>query len=143
MTTPDTSDEGGVSPSSGHAPPAEHRFQPGRSGNPKGRPPTVSITALLKKRLAGSTLTSYHPETGRQLVKPLPDGVSVADLVVAAILDEAIGTRRVGVLRELMDRVDGKVPVKVQATGFVLSDVVAEAEAVALAFIPAERPKGK
>src|SRR4051812_5987958 len=34
----------GASPISGVAPPAAHRFKPGRSGNPAGRPPRAGAT---------------------------------------------------------------------------------------------------
>ena len=65
------------------------RFIPGQSGNPGGTPVgTVSLVALLRKQLA------EHPEDAKDIVKSLV----------------AMGkTRELGAIKEMLDRIDGKV----------------------------------
>jgi Family of unknown function (DUF5681) len=47
-----------------------HRFQPGRSGNPKGRPPRRSLIEILKAELA--KIDGPHGETnGEQMIHRL------------------------------------------------------------------------
>jgi len=72
------------------------------------------------------------------LVK-LPPGVTVADLLAQIVIRQAL-RGNYNFIRELLDRIDGRVPAKIESKGFTLADVVAEAEAAAKAHKPAERP---
>ena len=69
----------------GHGVGVEHRFQPGESGNPKGRPPERPITEAIRARLSDD-------DAIRKL----------ADVVVEKAL---AGNYRF--VRELLDRIDG------------------------------------
>ena len=81
-------------------PPKEHRFKPGQSGNPKGRPKGTSITARLKR------------------IMEQDDG-NVAEALAKAATKAALkGDYRFW--KEIIDRIDGKVPDKVQSDGEIL-----------------------
>lgn len=68
-------------------PPAEHRWTAGRSGNPRGRPPGRSITAMLRKILDAD------------------DGAKARELA-EAIIGEAIAGNAAA-MRIVVDRIDG------------------------------------
>ena len=76
----------------GH-PPVQHRFQPGRSGNPGGRRKSASLTAILRE--------IFDAE--------LPDGRTVAERFVEAMIARAMAGDS-ALIREIFNRVDGKVP---------------------------------
>ena len=90
-------------------PPAEHQWKPGESGNPKGAPKGPTLTTLLRKVLEGE-IEMKDLETGqyRKITK--------AELVMIALVKEAV-QGNVKAAREILDRLDGKVPQKIGLTG--------------------------
>lgn len=128
------------SPVNGQPPPASHTWRPGQSGNPKGRPKSVSVMASVREFLQRTEYTIPPDKEGEPatLVK-LPPGVTVADLLAQIVIRQAL-RGNYNFIRELLDRIDGRVPAKIESKGFTLADVVAEAEAAAKAHKPAERP---
>jgi hypothetical protein len=86
----------------GGVPPAEHRFQPGQSGNPGGRPKGRSLTDRLRAAVEQAELS------GRTLPRP------IADLLIDAMLTRALKGDS-AMIREVLDRIDGKVPLAVTA----------------------------
>lgn len=79
-------------------PPEEHRFKPGQSGNPKGRPKGTSITARLRK------------------VVEEDDAGKVADALVKSAIDAA-KTGDFRFWKEIVDRLDGPIVVKQEHSG--------------------------
>lgn len=82
-------------------------FLPGKSGNPKGRPPLDrSLTELLREILEQNEIGG----------KKLPDGKRVKNLVAEALVKQALkgGSRHIV---EIYNRVDGKVTEKVEHSG--------------------------
>jgi hypothetical protein len=69
-------------------------FQPGRSGNPKGRPKSITLSEAYRKQLA-------QPVPGNE------DGLTYAD-VIASVVCEAAAKGDVQAARELADRTEGK-----------------------------------
>ena len=87
------------------------RYVPGQSGNPTGNPvgAVVSLVVLLRKRL------SEHPED--------------ADAVVNALVKLGMNSD-LAAIKEMTDRIDGKVTDKLQVDGIFLiatPDQLAEA----------------
>jgi hypothetical protein len=77
-------------------PPLGRRFQKGRSGNPKGRPPNKScLTALLREELDKAS-----PDD--------KDGKTWAELIVLATMRLAMAGNSTA-LKEVWERMDGKV----------------------------------
>jgi hypothetical protein len=96
------------------------RWKPGESGNPKGRPRKPKcLTSLLKEEL-----TKVNPED--------PEGRTWIELIVLATLRLAMKGNKTA-LKEVWDRVDGKVvvPISTETTGPVEIRVVYEDEIVA------------
>jgi hypothetical protein len=87
-------------------PPVHSRFQPGQSGNPGGRPRGQSLTSRIREALELEEIAG----------KKLPRGKRVADLVVEALLKEAL-KGKFAHLQEVIQRTDGKVPDKVEHGG--------------------------
>ena len=84
------------------SPPAEHRFQPGRSGNPSGRPKGQSLTARLR----------------RIIDREAKDGKDYGDLVMEVLVKAALkGDMKA--MGYILDRVDGKLaqPIKQEISG--------------------------
>jgi hypothetical protein len=78
------------------------KWQPGQSGNPKGRPPKlISITSYLKEHLA-----EVDEATGK----------NYAELVALKLIELAIGGD-LEAIREILNRVDGKVIEKHEIDG--------------------------
>lgn len=75
-------------------------FQPGVSGNPGGRPKGPSPKTVLL----------------RQLGQKGPDGRRNVDAIIAALIEQA-RDGKIDAIREILDRVDGKVPQQQQVTG--------------------------
>lgn len=68
-------------------------FAPGNSGNPNGRPKTFSITALIKQKLDEI---------------PLGQRKSYGEFIVDSIIDKAVVSGDVGMLKEIWAYIDGK-----------------------------------
>lgn len=75
-------------------------FEKGKSGNPGGRPKGPSLKA----------------EIIRQLAKKGDDGRRNVDAIAAALIEQA-RDGKIEAIREILDRVDGKVPQQQQVTG--------------------------
>jgi hypothetical protein len=75
-------------------PPAQTRFQPGRSGNPGGRPRGGTLTPILRAKLADP-----HPKH--------PDKTWAEVIVEQAMEQAALGEFRQ--FKEILDRIDGPV----------------------------------
>lgn len=89
---------------------------PGRSGNPKGRPPLDRCTGdLIRDLLAQAELVTTD-KAGNPVVKQLPPGKTLRHLLAEVIVKHALkGDHRF--VKELLDRVDGKVPDAVELSG--------------------------
>jgi hypothetical protein len=85
-------------------------WEKGQSGNPGGRPKWKPLTDALRKQL---TAPIKDRLTGQQLAtlpKRLQDA-TVAEVLADALITEAIaGKGKVHAAREIMDRVEGRVP---------------------------------
>jgi hypothetical protein len=90
-------------------PPVEHQFKPGQSGNPNGAPKGPYLTTILKK-LLDEEIEIVDAETG------LKRKIRKSELVTVALLKQA-AKGNVKAIREIMDRIDGKVPQKIGLTG--------------------------
>lgn len=75
-------------------------FEPGKSGNPGGRPKGPSLKAELIRHLG----------------KKGASGVRHVDAIALALIEMAEGGN-LEAIREILDRVDGKVPQQQQVTG--------------------------
>lgn len=88
------------------------RFKKGQSGNPSGRPKMpISLTQILKQRL------TEHPEDGREIV----------DALIA--MAKSRGIQGIQAVKELFDRIDGKVIERHRIDGEL---------PIRLVFVPAE-----
>lgn len=87
-------------------PPPEHRFRPGRSGNPGGRKKHLSVTARMNELLARTEFNGQE----------IPGGRCLADLLAESLVRRAIekGGRYA---REVLDRCEGKVTQPVDIAG--------------------------
>lgn len=94
----------GASPISGLPPPEEHRWKPGQSGNPKGRPKGRSITAVLRDMLDDDAVDTQGK---KQKVKRA---------VAGALLRRALGGD-VKAIREVLDRTEGRVKEQHEVSG--------------------------
>lgn len=85
------------------------RFKPGQSGNPAGaKKGARSFTALIREALTKSEIRGVTKD-GQKVVKALPDGITLADLIADVILTRAVkGDFRF--VKEVWDRMEGKVP---------------------------------
>jgi hypothetical protein len=98
----------GVSPTSGFAPPVEHRWKPGQSGNPGGRPKGQSITASL-----------------RALLEKEHNGKRIVELLAERIMKEALAGK-FPFAKEVLDRADGKVTDKLEVDNASVVQVIIE-----------------
>jgi hypothetical protein len=98
------------------------RWQPGQSGNPKGRPRTKPLTDRL-----------------REAIEAVDDeGRSVADRIVEKWIERASGGD-VMALKEMLNRLEGKAPLRVEATLEHDSDFDLPAILEALGLVPDPR----
>lgn len=91
---------------------AAHRFQPGQSGNPGGRPKKLPITDYVRNQL-----DQRIPETMRDRLPPFFLDVYGRDAtfghLVAFKMIAKAWAGDLGAIREVLDRVEGKVAHKV------------------------------
>lgn len=76
-------------------------WKPGQSGNPSGRPKTVSLTAIMLRKLK-----EEHPDE--------PEKIRAEKVVEAALKQAESGNFQM--FKEIWDRVDGKVADKLEVT---------------------------
>lgn len=74
-------------------------WRPGQSGNPRGRPRGRTLTAILRDVLDSEEIDG----------KATPDGKDVARVFVEAVVGHAMRTGNPALVREILDRIDGKV----------------------------------
>ncbi len=86
-------------------PPKEHRFKKGQSGNPKGKPKgTLSVVAALKKKLQEIPDDPSNKERRSYL-----------DILILKIIKKAITGEDVAMIKDIIDRVDGKPKQPIEA----------------------------
>jgi hypothetical protein len=98
----------GASPINGQVPPPEHRWKPGQSGNPGGRPKGQSITASL-----------------RALLEKEHNGKRIVELLAERIMKEALAGKFL-FAKEVIDRADGRVSDKVEVENTSVVQVIIE-----------------
>jgi hypothetical protein len=70
-----------------------HKFKPGESGNPAGRPRTRGLVAALRSAVA----------------ETIPDGRTIEQAIADELVNEALrGRRRLPAIAEIFDRLEGK-----------------------------------
>ena len=80
---------------------ANGHFLPGASGNPSGRPTTkVSMLRLLEDRLTDD---------------------ATPKAIIEALIDKCIKERDIPAIREVFDRIDGKVPSEVSIRALIVN----------------------
>lgn len=101
-------------------PSPENRFQLGWEGGP-GRPKgSVSLTTLIKARLAGTELCGKHT----------PDGRAVAEWLVDQMIHQAMKGNS-AYMKEIMDRNDGPIPKPEPAPTGDIDELLDEADRIA------------
>jgi hypothetical protein len=80
-------------------PPGHTRWKPGQSGNPAGRPKAKPLTDAAVRLLRRKTLGG----------KPVPGGKTVLEALVLVWIREAL-KGDMNALRQLLERVEGRVP---------------------------------
>jgi hypothetical protein len=76
-----------------------YQFKPGQSGNPKGRPKGRTLTDLM------SALLDAHELCG----EPTPGGRTVGQVLVESWVSHAVKRGDAALIREILDRVEGKI----------------------------------
>jgi len=85
-------------------------WQPGESGNPKGRPPGRSISSILKD-LLNKNFTNIDPfEKGQLKERPINEHIAIKLANMALKGD-------ISSIKEIFDRTEGKPPQKLEHTG--------------------------
>lgn len=80
-------------------------FAPGQSGNPKGRPKNeFSLTALLRQAMEKDAIDGVK----------IPAGKTVAQALVERVVELALTSNDFRYVKEIWDRMDGKVPDKIE-----------------------------
>jgi len=72
-----------------------YQFQPGQSGNPKGRPPVFSLTDMIRRKLQ-----EVPPEYAK-------DKKSYADLLVTSVLHKGIVEKDHSSQKLILNYIDG------------------------------------
>lgn len=85
-------------------------WKPGQSGNPAGKPKGTEHSSTRLKRLLGAVGKMKNPLTGQM------EEFSGLEMMDAAIIARAI-RGDVGAYREILDRLEGKVPAKTEVIG--------------------------
>jgi len=88
-----------------------HKFKPGKSGNPSGRPVGSKSVASILKQLLECDVTSFNPITEDE------EEMSVAMAVAFRLVRNAIKDGDLRAIIEIMDRTDGKTTQKVELDG--------------------------
>lgn len=87
-------------------------WKPGQSGNPKGRPKKeICITSLVKEHLEKEA-----KQHGRELLNEDGTKKTWSQIVAEALVAHFIKGNPTAI-KEVLDRVDGKVPDKLEASG--------------------------
>ena len=102
-------------------PPKEHQFKPGQSGNPKGRPPGMSVENQLRA-LFDLLLDENCPLTGETGKK------KVSHLVNAQLVAKAAKEGDLKAIDMIYDRLEGKALARNQEVPSTLEDALNELE---------------
>ena len=94
----------------GHKHGEEHRFKPGESGNPEGRPPGIQNSKTRLLRWLQQELDVTNPATKQK------ERATVLEMMDAALIQKAL-KGDVNAYRELVDRFEGKVVNKSEHSG--------------------------
>ena len=104
-------------------------WKPGQSGNPAGKPKGTEHSSTRLKRLLGAVGKMKNPLTKRE------EEFTGPEMMDAAIISRAM-KGDVGAYREILDRLEGKVPAKTEVIGSMnltgTAAAVGEQEAKAL-----------
>jgi hypothetical protein len=93
----------------GVVPPVEHRWQPGKSANPGGRPGYRGVSVAMRRLLRAG------PDAlDRAIKEPRNNAEALAAAVILNSQSEQSGS---GHLKQLLDRVEGPVEQRVHNTG--------------------------
>ena len=97
-----------------------HRFQPGTSGNPGGRPKKQPITDYLRSQLESDVpsgmLGSMHPEFRSNLLALYGNNPTFGQMLALRLISQA-AEGEIAALSLLLDRVEGKVNQKTSVEG--------------------------
>lgn len=93
-------------------------WRKGQSGNPKGRTPVVSFTAAIKRKLIeaeelAAKSIALKDGGGKYQRAPTMDEIAEAFLIMALMGNSTAAS----IMRELLDRLDGKVPARTLGEG--------------------------
>jgi hypothetical protein len=117
-------------------PSPETRFSKGQSGNPGGRPKGRSCAAMLRDIL---------DEEAKLKDRPAGHGISVRELLMRKLVDQATKTMDPALLRIIFERSDGKVPDRIETTISAVSqdgiDLELDAALRAMGYVRDERRK--
>ena len=102
----------------GIVPPPEHRWKPGKSGNPGGRPAYRGVSKSIRRLLAGGPAALQ-----RAFKEPRNNAEALAAAVIMNAQEVSSGA---GHLKILLDRVEGPVEQRVHNTGDMGPAVVIE-----------------
>lgn len=95
-----------------------YRWKPGKSGNPAGRPRKGrSLSKLITKQL---DIPAQDFVPARKRAKELglsTRGLTVGDVFALSLLEDGIHGREV-LIKEILNRVDGKIPDVIKGEGF-------------------------